>query len=85
MKVKLSSSIAVVLQDSQTAVVFYHFQVQLLAVIQGFSGFNCFLPIFKFYCNCTSGILRLQLIFTFFSNSTVYFFGVLFDYQHLFT
>jgi hypothetical protein len=31
-KLKLSSSIAVVLQASQSAVVFCHFQVQLLAV-----------------------------------------------------
>jgi hypothetical protein len=87
-KLKLSSSIAVVLQASQTAVVFYHlsssivsctsghlmlqlsssiFQVQLLAVLQDFSGFNCLLQFFKFNCNCTSELLRLQLFSTFFS------------------
>jgi hypothetical protein len=39
-KPKLSSSIAVVIQASQTAVVFYKFQTRLLAVLQDFSGFN---------------------------------------------
>jgi hypothetical protein len=48
------------------------FQVQLLAVLQDFSGFNCLLPTFKFNCNCTSSLLRLQLSSTFFS-STVFF------------
>jgi hypothetical protein len=64
-KLKLSSSIAVILQVSQTAVVLYqlsnsivsctsgllrlqltstNFQVQLLAVLPDFSGFNCHLP-----------------------------------------
>jgi hypothetical protein len=47
-KLNLSSSIVVVLQASQTAVVFYNFQVQLLAVLQNFSGFNCHLPTIKF-------------------------------------
>jgi hypothetical protein len=43
-----------------------NFQVQLLAVLPDFSGFNCLLPTFKFNCNCTSGLLRLQLSSTFF-------------------
>jgi hypothetical protein len=47
-KLKLPSSIAVILQASQTAVVFYQFQVHLLAVLQVFSGYNCLLPFFKF-------------------------------------
>jgi hypothetical protein len=58
-------SIAVLLQASQTAVVFYHFQVKLLALFQDISGFNCLLPFFKFNCNCNSGLLRLQLFSTF--------------------
>jgi hypothetical protein len=37
-KLKMSSSIAVVLQASQTVVVFYHFKFQLLALFQDFSG-----------------------------------------------
>jgi hypothetical protein len=100
-KLKLSGSIAVVLQASQTAVFFYHlsssivsctsgllrlqfsstiFQVQLLAVLPDFSGFNCLLPIVKFNCNCTSGLLRLQLSSTSFwiSSSTVVFFSEFF-------
>jgi hypothetical protein len=68
---------------------FTNFQVQLLAVLPDFSGFNCLLPTFKFNCNCTYGLLRLQLFSTFFfliSSSTVVFFEVfLFGYQHLFT
>jgi hypothetical protein len=40
----------VVLQTSQTAVVFYQVQVQLLAVLPDFSGFNYLLPTFKFNC-----------------------------------
>jgi hypothetical protein len=52
-----------------------NFQVQLLAVLPDFSGFNCLLPSFKFNCNCTSGLLRLQLSSTFFliSSSTGFF------------
>jgi hypothetical protein len=55
------------------------FQVQLLAVIQDFSGFNCLLQFFKLNCNCTSGLLRLQLFSTIFkiSSSTVVFFRIL--------
>jgi hypothetical protein len=63
-KLKQSNSIAVVIQASQTAVVLYDFQVQLLAVLKDVSGYNCFLlyirefsgynfllPFFKFNCN----------------------------------
>jgi hypothetical protein len=56
-----------------------NFQVQLLAVLPDFSGFNCLLPTFKFNCNCTSGLLRLQLSSTFvfkFQVQRLYFFGV---------
>jgi hypothetical protein len=90
-KLKLSSSIAVVLQASQSAVIFYQFKVQLLAVLQEFSGYNLFLPfsssivtvlqdfsgnngllpIFKFNCNCTSGLLRLQLFLLFSSSKFI--------------
>jgi hypothetical protein len=65
-----------------------NFQVQLLAVLQDFSGFNCLLPNFKFICNCTSGLLRLQLSSTFFLCQIQRLFFLkffLFDYQHLFT
>jgi hypothetical protein len=56
----------IVLQASQTTVVFYQFQYQLLALLHDISGFNCLLQFFKFNCNCTSGLLRLKLFSTVF-------------------
>jgi hypothetical protein len=50
-----------------------NFQVQLLAVLPNFSGFNCLLPAFKFNCNCTSVPLRLQLSSTFFQGQRLFF------------
>jgi hypothetical protein len=57
-----------------------NFQVQLLAVLPDFSGFNYLLPTFKFNCNYTSGLLRLQLSSTFFlfQVQRLFFFGVFF-------
>jgi hypothetical protein len=63
------------------------FQVQLLAVLQESSCYIFLLPIFKFSCNCTSGLLRLQLFSTFFDHFKFngWFIGVLFDCQYLIT
>jgi hypothetical protein len=59
----------------------------IIAVFQDFSDFNCLLPTFKFNYSFTSGLLRLQLISTFFYFK---FYGCsfskfLFGYQHLIT
>jgi hypothetical protein len=51
--------------SSQASIVFYQSQVQLLAAITDFSGFNCLLPFFKFNYNFISGILRLKLFLWF--------------------
>jgi hypothetical protein len=58
-----------------------NFQLQLLAVLPDFSCFNCLLPTSNFNCNCTSGLLRLQLSSKFFFKFQVqwlFFFEVFF-------
>jgi hypothetical protein len=65
----LLSSIAV--KASQTVSIFYHFQVQILAVLQDFSGFNFFYQFSSSIVNCNSGLLRIQLSSTSVSSSFV--------------
>jgi hypothetical protein len=48
-----------------------NFQVQLLAVLQDFSGFNCLLPCFKFNCYLYFRDCRLQLSSSIFSSSII--------------
>jgi hypothetical protein len=60
------------------------FQIQLLAVLQDFSGFNCLLPIFEFNCYLYFRTSQVTIVFYVFSKFNGCFsFRVLFGYQHL--